>query len=443
MPPSFRHCTPAVIISAGWTPGAYDIVRAIGMGGIPTCVASSQSHDIAFSSRYCSEKLVLPELKPEHYPDILKILQQWSNRGSEKPVLFYASDPELDFMWRCREQLEPFYRFVLPSNELLESLFNKVRFSDLAIRLDLPIPPTYTVASRSALRSLINDIAFPCIVKPAYSQDWAWETAEQYTRFGSYKNALRRFDSPEALLVFCEALPDRSSGFVIQSYIDGRDEMIVSFHGYFDEDSRCLGSFLGRKIRTYPPHTGGSAYVRTIHNPGLIRLSIEYLQRIRFQGIVKIDYKWDAREQQFKLLEINPRYNLWELLGAYAGVNLALIAYYHQRGGPIFPQHDYTDDVRLLFFKQDLRAYWTGYRKTREWTMGAYLKSLTKKKVYRIYDPTDPLPFWRSSVAFLKRIVLRLLGIRRVFPFPPRSVPTDGDEGWLKRVSSRGIPASV
>lgn len=236
-----------------------------------------------------------------------------------------------------------------------------------------------------------------------------WETEAQARKFGWYKKALRRFESKESLLEFCHALPDRASGFLIQSYIDGRDETIVSFHGYFDENSRCLGSFLGRKIRTYPPHTGGSAYVQTIHDERLVQLSVEYLKRLQFKGIVKIDYKWDENENVYKMLEINPRYNLWELVGAFAGVNLVNLAYRHQRGENVTPQYTYKDDVRFLYFKQDIRAYWEGYRKNREWSLRTFLRSYVHNKYFRVFEWRDPLPFVRSVVGFCKRNLARLV----------------------------------
>jgi predicted ATP-grasp superfamily ATP-dependent carboligase len=401
-----------LVVSAGWSPGAYDILRSLGMAGVTGWVASAQPGDMAFHSRYCGGKLLLPPFSPENYPEILARLQTFGAGCPEKPVLFYASDPELWFVWRYRIQLEPFFRFLLPPDALLEKLFNKVLFSELAREKGLPVPATIAVRHPADLPGIIGEVRFPCIVKPAYSQDWIWDTEEQRSRFGPYKKALRRFASEAELLDFCSALPDRVSGFVVQEYIDGRDETIDSFHGYFDRHSQCRGFFLGRKIRTYPPHTGGSAYICTIHNTDLARNSIEYLQRIGFQGIVKIDYKWNERNQNFDVLEINPRYNLWELLGAYAGANLAVIAYRDQRDLDPEPRGEYRADARLIYLKQDFRGFWTGYRRTGEWSIGSYAGSLLRVMHFRIFDPNDPVPFVRSVCGFLKRNTLRLLGAR-------------------------------
>lgn len=398
----------AVVLSFDGYAEAYDLVRSLGMDDVVSIVASCRSHNIAFYSRYCTRRVVLPKFATANELVIVDQLKRLSTDLGVKPILFYVSDPELSFVWRFQKVLQSYYRFLLPRDELLEHLFDKVRFSKFARVHQLPVPPSIIINNIDELDSIVSSIRFPCIVKPAYSQDWAWKTEELREMFGPYKKALRRFTSAGELVKFCKALPHCMSGFLIQSYIDGRDEAITSFHGYFDEQSLCLGYFVGRKIRTYPPHTGGSVYVQTIHNEELAQQSIGYLQRIRFRGVVKIDYKLDQADNEFKMLEINPRYNLWELLGAYAGVNLAAIAYRHQMGETVELSHGYHDDARLLFLKQDLRAYLSEYRKTKEWTFISYVKSLIKKKYYRVYDLRDPLPFIVSVIGFTPRNAIRL-----------------------------------
>ncbi|MDE3056856.1 MAG: ATP-grasp domain-containing protein [Bacteroidota bacterium] len=419
------YVSTALVISAGESPAAFDIVRTLGLAGIRTAVASSQRDDIAFFSKDCGEKIFLPPFQLSNEEEIVRRLETFASRQKEPPVLYYTSDPELAFLWRYRERLGMCYKFLLPSDQLLEYMFNKVSFCEFARAYRLPIPETAVVKSADDLNVLALLLEYPCIVKPAFTFDWKWDTEEQRVKFGPYKKALRRISSKEQLLDFCHALPQRTTGYLVQSYIEGGDENILSFHGYFDEQSRCLGCFIGRKIRTYPPHTGGSAYIRTIYHPTLAQLSIEYLERVQFKGIVKIDFKWDQRKEEFKIMEINPRYNLWEVLGALAGVNLLYIAYQHQRGREITPQVFYKNDVRLLYFKQDARAFFEGYRATGEWTLRTYFQSLRRKKYYRVFDRKDVRPFFMSLLAFLKRNIGRLLGRsghKQPAPWEPRVV---------------------
>lgn len=438
---------PAVVLSFGGHAEAYDIVRALGMENIPSVVASPQRYNIASFSRTCVGRIVLPEHNSSDDEQILEELIGYSQGKGVRPVLYYVSDPELSFVRRFRRRLETYFRFLLPSDEILECLFNKVLFSEFAIRHSLPVPPTIVVRNISTLPEILHSIKMPCIVKPAYSEDWVWDTPQQWSRFGPYKKALRRFTSASELTAFCEALPKRETGFVIQSYVDGSEETITSFHGYFDERSNCLGHFVGRKIRTYPPHTGGSTYVQTVHLPEVAEKSIRYLQDIGFRGIVKIDYKWDSVRHRFSLLEINPRYNLWVLVGAHAGVNLSAVAYRHQQGEIVEHCRSYHDDTRLLYFKQDFRAFIDGYRSMGEWTWKSYIQSLLTKKQYRVFLREDPMPFLVSLLRFFKRIVIRVMTLNHrlnEFHKKPANKPKHSDsvEGLVPfPVVNDGVPA--
>ncbi|HYQ86234.1 MAG TPA: hypothetical protein VES59_03220 [Bacteroidota bacterium] len=398
----------AVILSGGGWPGAYDIVRALGLAGVKSIVVSSQPDDIAFHSRYVEGRINLPEFQPCQYGRIADALEAIGTSEREKPVLFYVGDAEVAFVQQFRDRLREYFRFLLPEDRLTTTLLNKSLFYEFARGCDLPVPSAESFSDVRDLRKRIGAVAFPCIVKPSFNQDWFWKNREERDRLPSYKQALRRFGSKDDLLEFADALPERASGFVVQSYIDGGDDAITSFHGYFNEQSECLGYFLGREIRTNPPHTGESAYSRTIYNESLAKRSIDYLRRIGMRGIVKIDYKLDARTNDFKMMEIEPHFQFWHLLGAYAGVNLPLIAYRHQRDERVAISGSYADDLRMLYFLPDIRAFWGGYRKSGEWALVPYLKSFMKKKYYRVFDPLDPLPFVRSVMGLGGRILKHL-----------------------------------
>ena len=398
----------AVILTGGGWPGAYDIVRALGLAGVKSIVVSSQPDDIAFHSRYVEGRINLPEFQPSHYEKIADALEAIGTSVEEKPVLFYVGDAEVGFVHQFRDRLQEHFRFLLPGDPLTTTLLNKSRFYEFAQRCGLPVPRGESFSDARDLRKRIGAVAFPCIMKPSFNQDWFWKNPAERDRLPSYKQALRRFGSKDDLLEFADALPERASGFVVQSYIDGGDDAITTFHGYFNERSECLGYFLGREIRTNPPHTGESAYSRTIYNEALAKQSIGYLARIGMRGIVKIDYKLDERTNDFMIMEIEPHFQFWHLLGAYAGINLPLIAYRHQREERVGLSGGYADDLRMLYFLPDIRAYWGGYRKSGEWALVPYLKSFMKKKYYRIFDPLDPLPFVRSAMGFGGRILKRL-----------------------------------
>lgn len=404
-----RSFPTAVVISAGGSPGAFDMVRCLRREGIKSCVMSSQSRDIAFYSRGCADRVVLPPFEKANYEFIADRLLEYAGSGPEKPVLYYASDPELRFVWEYRHTLEPFYRFLLPTEETFESLFSKVLFAGFAERHGLPVPESIVCRDMDDLHRQMSRVPFPCIVKPAFSEQWKWKADDLSVKYGPYKSALRKFEAEEDLTDFCQGLPQNNGGFLVQKYVEGRDESIYSFHGYFDKFSNCRGWFVGRKIRTYPMHTGGSSFITTLNDKGLADMSIKFLQEMGYRGIVKIDYKRDAETGAFRMFEVNTRYNLWQVLGMLAGINLAALAFFDQAGFPVEDMRACMPEKKLLYFKQDLRAFMTGYAKTGEWTLGSYLRSLAGRAGYRVLDFRDPVPFIVSLSGFLFRNVKRVV----------------------------------
>ena len=63
---------------------------------------------------------------------------------------------------------------------------------------------------------------------------------------------------------------------------------------------------------------------------------------------------------QLYLIEANPRFTLWNHLGAKCGVNLQLAAYQYLSGSDIVNQESYTTNLRWITFEDDYRALQTG-----------------------------------------------------------------------------------
>jgi len=57
------------------------------------------------------------------------------------------------------------------------------------------------------------------------------------------------------------------------------------------------------------------------------------VKRLKFSGVAKFDFK-RGPDGRLRLLEVNPRFNLWHHLGAVAGVNLPALVYGDLIGAP-------------------------------------------------------------------------------------------------------------
>jgi predicted ATP-grasp superfamily ATP-dependent carboligase len=65
----------------------------------------------------------------------------------------------------------------------------------------------------------------------------------------------------------------------------------------------------------------------------VLALGRTLVKRMKFTGVCKFDFK-RGPDGQLRLLEVNPRFNLWHHLGAVAGVNLPALVYGDLIGAP-------------------------------------------------------------------------------------------------------------
>jgi hypothetical protein len=67
-----------------------------------------------------------------------------------------------------------------------------------------------------------------------------------------------------------------------------------------------VGIFTSRKIRQFPPHFGNSSLVQHVHEPKVVELTAQICWQLGLVGYVSIEFKQDARDGAFKIIELTP-----------------------------------------------------------------------------------------------------------------------------------------
>lgn len=374
--------------------GGINLVRALGLAGIPAIVASSDPDDPAFASRYCSGRCVLPSLAhPDAVIDTLLDLGGHLFRVLGRRVpLMYGNDDYLELIYAHRDRLQDHFLMVLNDSEVALSLMEKSRFAALARARGLPVPIAlqWEGDGDDSLKGWDGQV----VVKPKLKLDW--HDSPLHERLFTDDGKALVFENGAAAMAHPVVERYRNQ-LAFQEFIPGDDCHLWSFHGFADEDGSILASFVGRKIRTYPPITGESAYIEMVRDPGLATFGRLMAARVPLRGPFKIDFKQDPRDGRLLVLEINARYTLWHYLGAVNGVNLAQAAYEHlldrglDRG--LTPPRGLTPNFRWVDLRLDYRAY-RALAKSGELGLLSWIRSLlASRKVYNVFSWTDPGPF--------------------------------------------------
>jgi hypothetical protein len=102
------------------------------------------------------------------------------------------------------------------------------------------------------------------------------------------------------------ARPDLS-GMLLQEYIPHEVAQDWFVHAYCDESADAVASFVGRKAYSWPPRRGVTADARSADNPALAALTAKFCAQIGYRGINDLDWRYDGRDERFKLVDFNPR----------------------------------------------------------------------------------------------------------------------------------------
>jgi predicted ATP-grasp superfamily ATP-dependent carboligase len=94
---------------------------------------------------------------------------------------------------------------------------------------------------------------------------------------------------------------------MLQEYIPGGDDQIFMFNGYFDQNSDCPIGLTGFKIRQFPIHVGCTSLGECRWNETVAKMTVQFMKAIQYRGVLDIGYRFDPRDGQYKVLDINPR----------------------------------------------------------------------------------------------------------------------------------------
>jgi D-aspartate ligase len=95
---------------------------------------------------------------------------------------------------------------------------------------------------------------------------------------------------------------------MFQEYIPVEEAEDWIFHGYFDVNAEPVVQFTGIKLRSWPPRAGVTTYARIVRNDELAELSTRFCRQIGYHGVVDLDWRFDRRDGEYKLVDFNPRH---------------------------------------------------------------------------------------------------------------------------------------
>ena len=266
---------------------------------------------------------------------------------SAKPVIFNANDQYIDFVAENRGALEKYFLLTESMRPEVNMVFlNKRTFYEACQSLGVAMPQTFFPETEEDALTASREIRYPAIVKPTYGFK---------LRKLLRGKKLIEVTSQEQLLAWWRIFQKWNAEVVLQECIPGPEQNIAVAGLYMDATGCCRSIFTAKKYRQYPPMYGSASYIEAKWLPEIARLSEDLMTNLKYHGICGTEYKWDLRDQCWKLIEVNCRSTLWFAITRAAGVDIVWDAYCDLKNRPnplcIGLQ---KDSVRWQLFVRDM-----------------------------------------------------------------------------------------
>lgn len=376
--------------------GGLGIARTAGRLGIQVYWIDGGAWAPAALSRYVRGRFFLDVREPAHV--LIERLLGYCRWIGGRPILIPIDDMASDFVDEQAAALREHFLFPEQPPGLAQTLSNKREMYFLCKKTGVPTPEVAFPRSRDEVADFGGDATYPVVLKRIA---WLPEHRDQMKSVSIVENRKELLEEYETM-----AAPGKPN-VMLQEYIPGGPESVWMFNGYFAKNSECLAAFTGKKIRQAPPFTGATALGICLQNETVEKTTLEFMRKIGYRGIVDMGYRYDQRDGQYKLLDVNPRLGAtFRLFVDSNGMDVVRALYLDLTGQPV--QRGVPCEGRKWIVEQSdlmssLQYVYMGRLTPVEW-----VRSLRGIEEAAWFASDDPMPFaamgWTSLVKAGRRL---------------------------------------
>jgi D-aspartate ligase len=416
------------------------LARSAGRLGIPVYAVRESSSELATRSRYLRGAVHLKRSESDE-----RWLETLVGFGlaHEHPVLLAIDDGSAAFADENHGALSAAFRMTKDPAGLHRRIASKHGLAQLCRQLELPTPSSSLPTSEAEAVAHADQYGYPVVLKRSEH----WRPAAQ-PRAPSVLIAHSRAQ----LLSGYRRMESRgTSNVIVQQYIPGGPDAVWMFNGYFDRTGECLCAFTGQKLRQRGPRTGPATLGLCTWNEAVAELAIRLMSGLGYHGIVDMGVRYDERDGQYKVLDVNPRMgSTFRLFVGQGGLDVVRAAYLDLTGQTV-PQELPLEGRKWLVEPYDLvaSAQEIGQRTL---TVSQWVRSLSGVQEAAWWTRDDPIPFagmcaslgWHAGRYYSRRQRRRQADRRAASVAPPRQAAVDHyfDQGahyWLDVYRRAGL----
>jgi len=373
---------PAIVF--GCQKPGWGVMRALGAAGIPIVAVYYDRNDPAYVSRYVTESILCPH--PEH--EEARFHEFVANLATRYPngVMLPSNDFTLVALSSLPELPEQSAKIAMPNAQIVSQCIEKDHTYGLANSIGVRAPLTATVHNLDEALEQAELIGFPCLLKPTVGHRF----------FSVLRVKMFKLTCADALREAWSKIADIDDDMLIQEFIPGGDDHGVNYNALWHKGQPQV-EVTAEKLRLSPRGIGFPTVVVNRFIPEIIEPARAMLAALDYHGFANVEFKRDARNGEYVLMEINPRLNQSLLLSVSTGMNFALMAYRQCLGLPI-GNYAEIDPYRVRRYyidtDRDIREAFKELL-TGKLSLKAFLSPYLSRQVSATFSWSDPLPFFK------------------------------------------------
>ena len=340
---------PACILGSGIT--VLGVIRLLGRAGIDSRCASDVRGVEAESRYFKPIRVGTGDPSSSQSASVLRdfklaaVKNLVTEIGPRNAVFIPCNDHALLSIAEMKSE-SPELICCVPPLEAIRTCTDKALFAAALDSFAVPHPRTLD-PNDAILHSGGSEGEF--FVKPTDSQAFFREFGVKAFRIagaGELKNRLGEAGS-------------RGLSAVVQEYVPGPASAHIYVEGFSDRNGIERAACARRRLRMYPPDFGNSTSMVSIPLSE-VAAAHESLKRllagIQFRGVYSAEFKYDARDGQFKIIEINAR-PWWyvEFIGD-CGINIPEMIYRDALGLKVEDARNFVSGRRVSYLYYDIFA---------------------------------------------------------------------------------------
>jgi predicted ATP-grasp superfamily ATP-dependent carboligase len=356
--------------------------RILAQRNVPVIAIAKDPNHYCCKTKVC-EKILFTDTSTE---ELISTLESLAPELQQKAVLYPCTDITVLQISRHRERLTDWYHVILPPNDTVEMMMDKVRFYTFAQENGFPIPRTAFLRNEKDAARASRDLNYPCILKPPMYATSEWE---QNSMMKAYLTV-----NPEEFMSIYNQYSKYAELLIAQEYIEGSSRNLYSCNCYYNGTSEPVVTFVARKLRQWPPETGQSCLGEECRNDEVLNETLKLFNFVGYKGLGYVEMKQDARNGKHYIMEPNiGRPTGRSAIAEAGGVELIYTMYCDALGWPL-PENRVQKygQVKWIHFRRDFQSavhYW----RRGELTLKDWWISVRGRKAKALFSWNDLGPF--------------------------------------------------